>query len=67
MVGYKHRLIKNGKGKGIGTYYINGKLEHKEDINTKKFQITKFQHENVDIINVLKWMSWPILLDFWNN
>ena len=52
MTGYKHKLIENGKGKGIATYYNDGKIQHQEDIKTDKFQMTKFRHATMDIINV---------------
>ena len=57
MAGYKHRLIKSGKGKGIATYYIEDKFQHKEDIKTNKFQITKFRHDTMDIINIYRSQS----------
>ena len=52
--GYEHQFIKNGNGKGIATYYANDKFQHSEDIKTDKFQITKFKHETMDILNVYR-------------
>ena len=55
--GYKQRFIKNGNGKGISTYYKDDKLQHVEDIKTDKFQMTKFKHEQIDLINVYRSQS----------
>ena len=55
--GYKQRFIKNGNGKGISTYYKDDKLQHVKDIKTDKFQITKFKHEQIDLINVYRSLS----------
>jgi exonuclease III len=52
--GYKHKFIKNGNGKGIATYYAHNKIHHAEDIKTEKYQITKFKHKALDIINVYR-------------
>ena len=55
--GYSHKFIKNGNGKGIATYYAKEKFHHVEDIKTEKFQIIKFKHEVLDIINVYRSQS----------
>ena len=55
--GYKQSFIKNGNGKGISTYYNVDKFQHIEDIKTDKFQITKFKHELLDLINVYRSQS----------
>jgi exonuclease III len=55
--GYNHKFIKNGNGKGIATYYAQDKFHHVEDIKREKFQITKFKHVVLDIINVYRSQS----------
>ena len=55
--GYGQKFIKNGNGKGIATYYDNEKVEPVEEIKTGKFQIAKFKHNVLDIINVYRSQS----------
>jgi hypothetical protein len=55
--GYDQRFITKGIGKGIATYYNHEKVRHVEDVNTDKFQIAKFMHKDLDIINVYRSQS----------
>ena len=55
--GYAQRFIKNGNGKGIATYYNRDKFRPLEEVKTDKFQITKFKHRVLDIINVYRSQS----------
>ena len=52
--GYNQRFIKNGNGKGIATYYDHEKFRPVEEVKTDKFQIAKFKHKVLDIINVYR-------------
>ena len=55
--GYEQKFIKNGNGKGIATYYDNDKVRPVEEVRTDKFQIAKFKHNVLDIINVYRSQS----------
>ena len=55
--GYEQKFIKNGNGKGIATYYNNDKVRPVAEIKTEKFQITKFKHNVLDIINIYRSQS----------
>ena len=55
--GYEESFIVNGKGKGIATYYKPEKFEPAGEVNTDKFQITKFKHKNLDLINIYRSQS----------
>ena len=57
LEGYKQRFIKNGNGKGVATYYSSDKFQPLEDVKMDKFQITKFQHRDLDIINIYRSQS----------
>ena len=54
MEGYKASFIKSGKGKGLAAYYDTKKIEAGEQINMEKFQIGKFRHKSIDIINIYR-------------
>ena len=54
LEGYKMSCIKIGNGKGIATYYQHEKFEPKEKVKMEKFQIAKFKHDTIDIINVYR-------------
>ena len=56
LEGFKHSFIKSGKGKGIGTYYRKG-FELVEEVNMNKFQITKYSHDVLDLINIYRSQS----------
>ena len=47
-------LTSIGRGKGIATYYKVSKFQHQQDFKTPNMQITKFNSENIDIINVYR-------------
>ena len=53
LEGFKHSFIKCGKGKGIATYYRT-KFEFVEEVKMPKFQMTKFKHDTLDVINVYR-------------
>ena len=53
LEGFKHSFIKCGKGKGIATYYKT-KFEFVEEVKLPKFQIAKFRHDTLDLINVYR-------------
>ena len=55
--GYEQKFIKTGNGKGIGTYYNHDKVRPDEEVKTDKFQIAKFKHKVLDIINVYRSQS----------
>ena len=55
--GYDQRFITKGNGKGIATYYYRDKFCPIDEIKTDKFQIAKFNHIMVDIINVYRSQS----------
>ena len=52
--GYKSSFIINGKGKGIATYYKPEKFKPTGEVNADKFQIAKFTHKRLDIINLYR-------------
>ena len=52
--GYEQSFILNGKGKGIATYYKPEKFETAGEVNLDKFQIAKFKHKNLDLINIYR-------------
>ena len=57
MDGYEQKFIKIGNGRGIGTYYHNDKVRPVEEVGSDKFQIAKFKHNVIDIINVYRSQS----------
>ena len=52
--GYQKQFISKGLGKGIATYYKSDKCIPCQGINAEKFQITKLNHEVLDIINIYR-------------
>ena len=52
--GYSKRLVKRGKGKGIGTYFKEQILKIEEIAVKEKFQMMKCKHESVDIICIYR-------------
>ena len=52
--GYKQSFMKMGQGKGISTYYDLDKLSQIAEVRMEKFQITKFKHHSMDIINIYR-------------
>ena len=52
--GYEQTFTKVGNGKGIATYYDKEKIKYDEEVTTDKFQILKFRHKILDIINVYR-------------
>ena len=55
--GYKQRFVKIGIGKGIASYYVNDQFKYREEMKKEKFQIIKFSHKALDIINVYRSQS----------
>ena len=51
---FQKLLLKSGNGKGIVTYYDETKAIPAEQIKREKFQITKFRHNKLDIINIYR-------------
>ena len=51
---YSQSFIKMGQGKGISTYYDQDKLKPVGEVRMEEFQITKFKHETLDILNVYR-------------
>ena len=47
-------MLKSGNGKGIVTYYDETKAHPAEQIKREKFQITKFKHNKLDILNIYR-------------
>ena len=43
-----------GQGKGIASYYDQTKFKPIAEVKMEKFQITKFKHETLDILNVYR-------------
>ena len=54
LEGYAKTFINIGNGKGIATYYDDEKLRPIEEVKMDKYQITKFKHEALDIINIYR-------------
>ena len=54
LEGYMKIFSSIGKGKGIATYYDDKKFRLIEQINMDKFQIIKFQHDDLDVINLYR-------------
>jgi exonuclease III len=52
--GYKQSFMKMGQGKGITTYYDQEKIIQIAEVKKEKFQITKFKHKSLDIINIYR-------------
>ena len=52
--GYSEAFINIGNGKGIATYYDDMKVKPIEEVKMDKYQITKFQHKALDIINIYR-------------
>ena len=52
--GYKLSMIKNGKGKGMATYYKEDYFQLANMIKMAQFQIMKFKHEKIDVITVYR-------------
>ena len=52
--GYSKRLVKRGKGKGIGTYFKEQILEIEEIVVKEKFQMMKCKHDSVDVICIYR-------------
>ena len=57
LQGYIKRFLNVGLGKGIASYYLNDKFKLGRQIKTDKFQIIKFKHEVLDLINVYRSQS----------
>ena len=47
-------MIKIGHGKGIATYFNDDQFKPADEVNADKFQITKFKHEAIDVVNVYR-------------
>ena len=43
-----------GQGKGINTFYDQEKFNQTAEVKMDKFQITKFKHDRLDIINLYR-------------
>ena len=54
MDGYKQSFLIMGQGKGITAYYDQDKFLPIAEVKMEKFQITKFQHQSMDIINLYR-------------
>ena len=54
LPGYECQLSSAGRGKGIATYYKVNVFTHELDSITRNTQITKFNTENLDVINVYR-------------
>ena len=54
LPGYKSHFINIGKGKGIVTYFKEMLFSHEEDFAAANMQITKFNSNQVDVINVYR-------------
>ena len=57
LEGYNQQFIRIGSGKGIATYFNSDIFKPAEVVMTDKFQITKFTHKAMDIINVYRSQS----------
>ena len=54
LEGYTKTFSNIEKGKGLATYYDEKKFRLIEQINMDKFQIIKFQHDDLDVINLYR-------------
>ena len=54
LEGFETEFITRGLGKGIATYYKPSKFIPSQTVNSENFQITKFRHEDLDIINIYR-------------
>ena len=54
MEDYQGSFIKSGKGKGIAGYYTENKMTSANQVAMEKFQIGKFIHKSIDIINIYR-------------
>jgi ATP-dependent DNA helicase PIF1 len=54
LEGYNQQLIRIGPGKGIATYFNSDIFTPAQEVKKDKFQITKFKHKAMDIINVYR-------------
>ena len=54
LEGFETEFLTKGVGKGIATYYKASKFIPSERVISEKFQITKFRHEDLDIINIYR-------------
>ena len=54
LEGYAKTLISIGTGKGMVTYYQESKFKLITEIGKEKFQIIKFQHKDLDTINIYR-------------
>ena len=54
LPGYEKNLNKRGRGKGIATYYREGKFKHEIDINQDGFSLSKIAGRDLDIIGVYR-------------
>ena len=57
LEGYEGKFMKVGLGKGIATYYDIKKFEYQAEIKGEKYQIIKFKHKMLDVINVYRSQS----------
>ena len=54
LMEYKSSFIKSGNGKGVATYFNTEKIKPEDQVDREKFQIGKFTHKSIDIINIYK-------------
>ena len=54
LEGYQTSLIESGNGKGMATFYEEDKFKPATKVNMDMFQIIKFKHEKLDIINLYR-------------
>ena len=54
LEGYQASFIKKGNGKGTATYFDNDMIELGGQVKMENFQIMKFRHKNVDLINIYR-------------
>ena len=52
--GYELKLNSQGRGKGLATYFKEGKFYHEADVNQENMQLSKFTSKDIDIISIYR-------------